>query len=209
MKVEYADKASEVAKAELRRSHESIEQFAKSISQSQLDVERLTVEKLALERKGAEHELSLLAFDARLKESELRAAELALDQHHVRAPFAGHVVLVRGRLGEWIQEGTPVLRLVATDTLRAEGFLDAEQASAGLLNREVDFIPSRFIGPFDDKDVVLSGRLVFVSPEVDPVTNQVRVWAELDNAAGKLRPGEQGTLKLRPADTTNTEGQGG
>lgn len=184
----YAEKALEVAKAELRRSSESIEQFAKSISQSQLDVERLTVEKLTLERRQAEHELVLERFGVRLKQTELEAAQLQLSQHQLTAPFAGRVVLVRGRVGEWVEVGARVLRLVAVDKLRAEGFLPAEQASADLVGKSVTLSVA--------EGITVTGILRFVSPEMEPVTRQVRVWAEIPNAGGALRPGQQGVLEI-------------
>ncbi len=186
----YADKALAVAKAELLRSSESIKQFAKSISQSQLDVERLTVEKLTLERRQAEHELVLERFGVRLKQTELEAAQLQLQQHQLTAPFAGRVVLVRGRVGEWVEVGTRVLRLVAIDKLRAEGFLPAEQASADLVGKQVKLSIAN--------GNTVTGTLQFVSPEMEPVTREVRVWAEIPNAGGALRPGQQGALEIEP-----------
>lgn len=187
-KVDYAEKSLAVAEAELRRSQESIEQFAKSISQSQLDVERLTVEKLALEKKQAEHELELDRLTLQLKEQELAAEVLKLEQHQVQAPFTGTVTMVRGRVGEWLEVGAPVVRLVAVDTLRAEGFLDAKNASGSLTGHEVVF--------HCEDGSTAKGTLKFVSPEMDAVTRQVRVWAELENDDGKLRSGQQGKLEI-------------
>lgn len=189
--IQYTDKAIEVAKAELRRSEESIEKFAKSISQSQLDVERLTVEKLQLERQQAEHDLVLESYTLKLKENALEAAQLILQEHRVRAPFAGTVVLIRGRVGEWVEVGSPVLRLVAIDQLRAEGFLPAEKAAADMVGRSVTF--STQVG---EQTLQATGTLRFVSPEMDPVTRQVRVWAVLDNTEARLRPGGQGKMEI-------------
>ncbi|MCH7752227.1 MAG: efflux RND transporter periplasmic adaptor subunit [Planctomycetes bacterium] len=189
--IQYAVKALEVAEAELRRSRESIEKFAKSISQSQLDVERLTVEKLMLEKQQAEHELELEKFGLQLKQTELEAAQAVLEKHRLRAPFAGAVVLIRGRVGEWVEIGAPVLRLVAVDKLRAEGFLPVEQASPELVGKRVTFVST--IG---QQSMQATGELRFVSPEMDPVTRQVRVWAALDNTDGAFRPGQQGTMTI-------------
>lgn len=194
VRIQYADKALEVARAELQRSSESIEQFAKSISQSQLDVERLTVEKLTLERQQAEHELALERFNVQLKKNALASAQLRLEQHELRAPFAGTVVLVRGRVGEWIEVGAPVLRLVAVDRLRAEGFLPVEQASDQLVGSQVRFVAADDPQPGNQ----IAGKLRFVSPEMDPITRQVRVWAELNNTDRRLRPGQQGWLEIVP-----------
>jgi len=187
-KVAYAEKSLEVAQAELRRSQESIAQFAKSISQSQIDVERLTVEKLLLEKKQAEHELELDRFALQLKEHELAAAELKLKLHSVEAPFAGVVVFIRGRVGEWVEVGAPVLRLLAVETMRAEGFLAVEQVASDLIGREVVFR--------SETGAMAKGKLRFVSPEMDAVTRQVRVWAELENPKGEFRSGQQGSLEI-------------
>lgn len=195
LRIEYADKALEVARAEMKRSSESNDKFARSISQSQLDVERLTVEKLQLERRQAEHELEIDRFELRLKENALEAAKVELDLHSVRAPFAGVVALVRGRAGEWVEPGAPVLRLVAVDRLRAEGFAPASAVNGAAVGRRVKFASAGSDNGAADSGGV-EGTLRFVSPEIDPVTGQVRVWAEIDNREGTLRPGQQGTLTL-------------
>ena len=189
----YADKALEVAKAELRRSRESIDKFAKSISQSQLDVERLTVEKLTLERKQAEHELELERYGVQLKQAEIDTAQLQLGQHKLQAPFSGRVVLIRGRMGEWVEVGDRVLRLVAVDQLRAEGFLSGDLASAELVGKPVTLRVTS-----GKKTIEATGTLRFVSPELEPVSRQVRVWAEIPNADGVLRPGQRGALEIKP-----------
>jgi len=194
LRIQYADKALDVARAEMKRSAESNEQFARSISQSQLDVERLTVEKLELERQQAEQDIALEKFELRLKENALEAAELDLELHAVRAPFAGVVALIRGRPGEWVQPGTPVLRLVAVDKLRAEGFANANQVSGNLLGAAVEFTLHVDERPSGSPQV--KGALRYISPEVDPVTGQVRIWAEIDNSELKLRPGQQGQLVI-------------
>jgi macrolide-specific efflux system membrane fusion protein len=196
LSIEYADKALAVARAELARSQESNEKFPNSISNSQLDVERLTVEKLELERRQAQHELDLAQFDLDLKENALAAAELELELHAVRAPFAGVVALVRGRVGEWVHPGTPVLRLVAIDRLRAEGFAPADGATDALVGATVQFLVGDGSGDDEERPLTFEGRIRFVSPEVDPIAGQVRIWAEIDNAHRRLRPGLQGRLLI-------------
>jgi macrolide-specific efflux system membrane fusion protein len=197
LSVQYADKALDVARAEYKRSQESNEKFPNSISNSQLDVERLTIEKLELERRQAEHELELARFDLELRGNALDAARLDLELHAVRAPFAGVVALVRGRAGEWVQPGTSVLRLVAIDRLRAEGFAPAEVVADSLLGEPVQFRLGGNSGHAKDVEM-FEGRIGFVSPEVDPVTRQVRIWAEIENSKRRLRPGQQGQLQISP-----------
>ncbi len=195
LRIKYADKALEVARAEMKRSSESNDKFARSISQSQLDVERLTVEKLELERRQAEHDLEIDRYELQLKENALETAKLDLELHGVRAPFTGVVALVRGRAGEWVEPGAPVLRLVAVDRLRAEGFSPASIVASAPVGSRVKFAISRE-GEAPPFAGAIEGTLKFISPEIDPVTSQVRIWAEIDNTAGQLRPGQQGQLLL-------------
>lgn len=198
LKRQYADKALEVARAELARSQESIAQYARSVSQSQIDVERLTVEKLELERRQAEHELRLEQFELARQDAAVAAAKLELELHAVRAPFAGVVALVRGRVGEWVQPGAAVLRLVGVDALRAEGFVGADAAPSALVGAPAELVVERGAGAPPRR---YRGVLKFVSPEIDPVARQVRVWAEIDNADGELRVGEQGRLEITPGES--------
>lgn len=193
LRIQYADKALEVARAELKRSADSIAQFAKSISQSQLDVERLTVEKLELERQQAEKDVAQDELELKLKEAALAEAELEVELHAVRAPFSGVVSLIRGRAGEWVEPGEKVARLVAINRLRAEGFAPAASMSDLKVGVPVEFVVESGGAA---QAAVFHGKLNFVSPEVDAVTGQVRIWAAIDNRDKLLHPGDKGVLRI-------------
>ena len=54
----------------------------------------------------------------------------------------------------------------------------------------------------------VSGEVVHVSPEVDPVNGQVCVWAEVENSAMLLKPGMRGTMVIGPkADGTEAKSE--
>ena len=42
-----------------------------------------------------------------------------------------------------------------------------------------------------------AGQVVFISPEINPVNGLVRVWAEVDNQSGLLRPGLRTKMSIR------------
>ena len=48
-----------------------------------------------------------------------------------------------------------------------------------------------------------------MSPEVDPVNNQVRVWAELENPDLRLKPGMSGTMVIMAEDETGPKDESG
>ena len=52
----------------------------------------------------------------------------------------------------------------------------------------------------DGQQAEFPGKLVFVSPEIDPVNAQVRVWAEIENEGLRLRPGMRGRLIVKVPD---------
>jgi RND family efflux transporter MFP subunit len=191
VKIRYAQKALEVSEAELKRSTESIEKFAKSVSQSQLDVEQLTVQKNRLEAEEAEHEQSIAGLEMKAQENEWNAARAQIARRKIAAPFDGTIVQVYLRKGEWAEPGQKALRIVNADRLKAEGFIRAEDAAAASSGKPVELTID--LGGTPQK---FSGKVAFVSPEVDPITGQVRVWAEIENHDGKLRPGQSAKMVL-------------
>jgi RND family efflux transporter MFP subunit len=189
VRLRFAKKSTEVSQAELRRSTESIERFAKSVSQSQLDVERLTVEKNQLEGEQATQEQQIAILEMKQQESELNAALAQITRRRIIAPFDGVVVQIYARKGEWAEPGQKALRIVNVDRLKAEGFIRAEDVTEHIVGRPIRLT----IEPGGERNT-FDGKIVFVSPEVDPITGQVRIWAEIDNRDGRLRPGQSARM---------------
>jgi len=84
--------------------------------------------------------------------------------------------------------------VLRVDRLRVEGLVLAKELTGDLVGRRVTLtvdLPGRPAAEFE-------GAMVFVSPEVNPVNSQVRVWAEVDNKKLLLRPGLRGNLTIHP-----------
>jgi macrolide-specific efflux system membrane fusion protein len=182
--IRFAKKSLEVSQAELKRSTASIERFPNSVSQSQLDVEKLNVQKNTLEAEQAEQDKQIATLEMNAKQNELTAAQAEVTRRRIVAPFDGVIVQVYVRRGEWVKPGQQALRIVNVDRLKAEGFVPADRATAELVSRPVKVTVESSGNPQP-----FEGAIVFVSPEVDPITGQVRVWAEIDNRNTRLRPG--------------------
>jgi macrolide-specific efflux system membrane fusion protein len=195
--IRYARKAYEVAAAEHRRALESVEKFHKSVSATELDQLRLNAEKSLLEIEQAEQEQAIARLVLRQKESELDLARLKLERHRLTAPFTGMVVEVKKHRGEWLNPGDTVVRLVRLDRLRVEAFVPAREFASRRQEQGVTLIadvPGK-------KQATYSGAVVFVSPEVNPVSGQVRLWAEVNNDGLALRPGQTGVLVVHPSSS--------
>ncbi len=183
-----------VAEAVLARAVQAVEQFPKSVSQTEIDRLRLTVERDQLAVAQADHEQRLAEAALKLREIELSLARLRLERCRVIAPFDGIVVELKRRAGEWVEPGQDVARILRVDRLQAEGFLDAPDAGRDLVGHRAILIPE----PAGIAEAVFEGTIVFVSPELNPVNGQVLVRAEIDNANLVLRPGRRGTLRIEP-----------
>jgi macrolide-specific efflux system membrane fusion protein len=156
-----------------------------------LDVEQLTVQKNRLEAEEAEHEQTIAGLEMRAQENELNAAKAQIARRKIVAPFDGTIVQVYVRKGEWAEPGQKALRIVNAGRLKAEGFIRAEDATTIAPGKAIELTVT-----FNDKPQAFSGKIAFVSPEVDPITGQVRVWAEVENRDGKLRPGQAAKMKV-------------
>ena len=190
-----AEKAAAAAKAELQRAEESAVKYSKSISQTELDRLRLVAERSELEYRQSRHERTITKLNAVVKQKARDEAARTVELHRIRAPVNGVVVEVMRRVGEWVEPGMPVVRLVRMDSLRVEAFVGAADAS-----RLRPGMPAKFIAATADTAAKSSdGKLVYVSPEIDPVNGQVRIRAEMENSAQLLRPGLQGTLEINVA----------
>lgn len=196
--VESAEVAYEVAQSNLRRAEESLANFGKSISKAEMDDYRLkaTEAKTAVweQRRGVE--VGVLTERLRLQQFEV--AREATRRHQIVSPVAGMVKEVDRQVGEWVIPGQTVARVIRLDRLRCVGFLPADwvrngDGPDGIVGRDADFhVP--------EKDAAgasrFQGTIVFLAPEIDPESDQIRVWVEIDNQDLRLRPGDRGTLVL-------------
>ncbi len=194
IEIEYAQKARGVAEAELKRAERSREAVPGAVSLTEVDRLRLETEKADAEIRRIQREQQTAELTTQLKEAELALATLQLERHEIVAPVAGQVVEHFRNRGEWVEPGMKVVRVIRLDVLRAEGYLPASQARADLIGASVSLrldSTGRDAEPFE-------GRIVFISPEVEPTTGQVLVRAEIDNPDLVLRPGLRAAMTIHP-----------
>lgn len=194
LKVRLAKKNLDVANAELNRALATEQRLPKSVSKTEFDRLRLDAEKAELEIAQATFEVELARLAVNAGEDDLQMARLNVRRRKVLAPLDGVVVEVKHRMGEWVEAGQPVVRIVQLDRLRAEGLLDADLATANIKGRKV-CVDVRFA---EDKAASFAGEIVFVSPEIHPVNGKVQVWAEVNNRDELLRPGLSATMTIVP-----------
>ncbi len=199
IKVRFAGKSAEVAKAELQRALDAVGKFDRSVSQSELDRLQLLADKSVLEIEQAALDLTAAAQARDIKQRDQELAAFAVARRRIIAPLTGMVVQWYCQPGEWVEPGSPVVRVIRLNKLRAEGFAPATQLSPQLVGSKVTLL----IDLPDHSQAKFPGELAFVSPEIDSVNGQVRFWAEIENPQLKLRPGQLGSLSI-PISTPRT-----
>ena len=158
----------------------------------------MAADKAELEIEQAVHDQETAELTSRLKETEMKLAQQAIDRRAIVSPISGMVVQVNSQRGEWVQAGKTVIRVLRLDRLRVEGFVPSQRLAGDLVGRKVTLT----VDLPDKPAVEFTGSVVFVSPEIDPVNQTVRVWAEIDNSKLLLRPGLRGKVTIHSEKAT-------
>jgi macrolide-specific efflux system membrane fusion protein len=187
-----AERTLETATGELRRADEARQKLRNIITEAEYEKLRLAADqaRLALEKAQQDRSVAQLQRDLKKVEAEFAARQTA--RHQATAPFGGVVVQINRRAGDWVEPGDKILRLIRLDRLRVEGFLDAAVAKPSLEGRPVTLTLDGGSG-----NETFAGKLIFVSPEIDPINRNVRILAEIENPDYALQPGSRGTLTIR------------
>ena len=231
--VRLAEKTRETAQFELDRARKSREAFSSSVSNAELNRLQVSFDLRTLEIEKAEEDRAITKLkpdaekaaveeqiekvqrsrlvvsekqqDQRVSgvnlevaQNELALARLQMERRQLTAPFGATIVSVNRQPGEWVEPGTTVMRLIQTDRLRVEGFVSADQAIHLKEGMEVTILfPDSLLKP-------IVGEIAFVSPEIDPVNQQVRISGEFDNVDGLIRPGLLANMKVLVSQHTGT-----
>lgn len=190
--VRAAQKVAAVAHNDYQRALRTNEKNPNAISASEVEHLKLTAEKAALDIEDAERDFRIAQVNREVKENQRDLGAQKVQRHQVVAPLSGMVVEVYRQRGEWLEPGEKVVRIVRLDRLRAEGFVDAKQARPAWIGMPV--VVSAAVE--ENAPEQFTGKIVFVSPEIDPVNGQVAVWAEVANRELRLRPGLRATMTM-------------
>ncbi len=155
-----AEAAAGLANANLARSRELGKQ--RLVSKAEIDTAR------ALAREAA---------------AQVQIAKSTLSLKTIRAPFAGRLGLRQVNIGEVLKSGDPIVSLQTLDPIYANFSLPQQQLgqlAAGMsVQLRSDAVPGK----------QFEGRINAISPEIDPLTRNARVQAQVANPDGKLNAG--------------------
>jgi multidrug efflux pump subunit AcrA (membrane-fusion protein) len=194
IEVRFALKAAELSQLKYERALLANQQVVGTVSELELKELRLAADRAVLQHEQAEHRLAVF----RLRLDEMRASCQSL---RIVAPFAAHVVAVYKQPGEVVQQGELVAEVVNTEKIRVEGAVNFSDLPFVVPQAKVHL---RVEAPasLGLAEQVFTGAITFVDVKVEPVSQTVRIAAEVDNSAGLLREGLKGVLYIPkpPAD---------
>lgn len=116
-------------------------------------------------------------------EAELRAAQFAVDQRRIEAPFAGAAGLTRIDPGDFIRAGDVITTLDDVSSILIE--FSVPQETADIL--EIDQPVTAALASAVDRK--FGGVISAIDSRVDPASRTLRVEARFDNADGVMLPG--------------------
>lgn len=179
-----AQRRLEVAQNELERAENANVRLPNTYAIKEIDRLRLVAATAELEVERANYAQELHKLEAALDENLYQQARESLAKHEIKSPASGVIVKLNKLVGEWVEPGTELLRIVKIDRLRIEGFVKAEH-----LPQVVDGRTALVTVQKGDREYEIKGRVVFTSLEVNPVNGLVRVFLEIDNSDSRFYPG--------------------
>jgi multidrug efflux pump subunit AcrA (membrane-fusion protein) len=174
-----------VANSSLQRALESRKRFPDTPSQAEVDEIELRVAQGRQHLDQATQELQLAELAKELAGKNVELAMFEVERYQIKSPIQGAVTEVIAKKGEWVRPGEPLVRVTRIDRLKVEGFLKRESVSPSLLERTVTIAVEGVEG---DRGRHV-GKIVFISPVVEPNDRTQRIVAEVDNSQGLLGPG--------------------
>ncbi|MCE2571158.1 efflux RND transporter periplasmic adaptor subunit [Motilimonas eburnea] len=132
---------------------------------------------------GTQTELDAQRASVAVAQARLTAAQAALDEYQLRAPFAGQLGLIDVNLGDMKAVGEPVLSLDNINTMQLD--LLVPERYLGQLSTGMEVATHTRAWP--DRPFV--GKIAAIDSRVNANTLNVRVRVHLDNAQQLLKPG--------------------
>lgn len=125
------------------------------------------------------------AADAQAKQAAAQADNLraVIAKKTIRAPFAGRLGLRLVNLGQVLKDGEAVSTLQTLDPIYINFSLPQQRLSQITVGNGVRLKTDAAVGK------TIEGRITAISPEVDPMTRNVRVQATVPNGDEALRAG--------------------
>ena len=118
---------------------------------------------------------------ADLEKKRLEQAEGQLEKYRLKAPFDGIIEEVKVDVGQGVREAEPALRIVNTEQLWIEAYTPTPETIRAGLDKDK---PAWVLVDLPDQPRLVEGRILYISPVADSVSQKRRVRVEIVNTEG-------------------------
>ena len=189
--VRYADAAAKVARAEHEQAIEANRRVRGTFPLAEVRRLKLAWQRADLQIEQSQLDQQVAGFTSHTRGAEVDASDANIGRRRITSPVDGEVVARYKHVGEWVNPGDAVLRVVRFDKLRIEGFLKASHHN----RRHIAGCPVTVWVELDQgRRLELSGKVTYVSRIIE-TGGEYRIWAEVTNRE------EQGDWLLQPGLT--------
>jgi membrane fusion protein (multidrug efflux system) len=169
----------------VRLDTSSEEAQLKSI-EAQVHLANLTLDRVRnLRKQEMISQAELDTAEAALKQSEANAAvvQATIEKKIIRAPFAGQLGIRQANLGQYLENGKPIVSLQSL----APVYLNFSLPQQELPKLKTGMVVKATIDAYPDRQ--FQGELTAINPDLNASTRSVGLQATFKNAGKLLRPG--------------------
>lgn len=175
-------------RAEAQEATVAVDEAERLATEAQRLIELEAIPATEAEARAAALTLARAAVDS--AHASAREQEERVARHVLPAPFAGVIAAKLTEIGEWVERGTPVLMLVATDRVRLD--LQVPQERFGQITKDTQ------VRVFADAfgDTPLPAHVSARVPVTDPDTRTFLLRLLVDDPQGRLLPGSSARAEI-------------
>jgi len=130
---------------------------------------------------GKQEQLKGAAAQAEAAKAHYQGAEAQVNYSEIKSPITGVITERAVWEGEMASTGAPLLTIMDVSRVVARANIPQEQA----VHLKVGNQATISVSGADD----ISGKVIVVSPAVDPASTTIQVWVQAANPGERLRPG--------------------
>jgi len=195
IKVRASEAASKVKDAELNKALEVNKTTKDAVTAMEVERMRLDAVHAKLQTEQSEFQFDVAKITMAVQEGKRRLANHEYHKRNVKSPLNGVVVRYEKHIGEWVNIGEPILRLMRLDRLHVTRLIYArDYAPHTMMNRPVEIVVR--IGDQIEK---VSGTVSYVEPELASDQSYM-IRAEIENRMSGdswlMYPGMQAEMKV-------------
>jgi len=120
---------------------------------------------------------------------DLANAQTQRELLRIKAPLSGTVAAIHFKVGETVGLNMALADLIDLDRLDVALKIPSQEAISLRLGQTVEFKLGTTAGSRPDAQPMQPGKVIFISPQIDPLTDTVLVRASLDSGSG-IRSGQ-------------------